>query len=312
MELALNHYYSQQKIFGAAGDFITAPEISQLFGEMIGIFWFSCWQNMGFCRQLGLIEYGPGRGTMFADALRIFCQLARKSSLPISGVKGFLVENSPALRECQRQKLADAEIEITWLDSELPAMPLIITGNEFLDALPIKQFNAAEVERKIILTRDKLEFTYPSHEVVREECPAAMAIIAEISAHLLRHSGYALFVDYGYNKGGGDSLQAVRNHQYADVLADAGDADITAHVDFSAIAQRAISAGASCHGTVSQRHFLQSLGIEARALSLATANPLRQREIYSGMHRLIAPNEMGELFKACCISSPELRGFTDA
>jgi len=317
-------YYMRRDPFGRAGDFITAPEVSQMFGELIGLTCAEAWQAMGRPESFQLVELGPGRGTLMADALRAgkvvqgFNQAARVS----------LIEISPALRAKQKDALAGlAQHPPQWLDdfSKTPEGPLVVVANEFFDALPVRQFvNTRDGWRERLVTVGKTgEFGFglsarpPTRDEaprapinaplgsVFEVCPAAVALVAAIAGRLSRHSGQALIVDYGHDATAlGDTLQAVKNHRYAKPLEGPGEADLTAHVDFQALKRAAGAAGAQVYGPIDQGRWLTALGIRVRADSLKKASLGRAREIDAALKRLIGGDAMGRLFKALALASP--------
>jgi len=328
MAEALQHprlgYYATRDPLGAAGDFITAPEVSQVFGELIGLWCADVWTQTGRPDPVLLVELGPGRGTLMADALRAVAVVPdfRRA------LRLHLVETSPALRAQQAKTLADATpIWHERLD-QVPAGPLLLIANEFLDALPIRQFErrgASWHERRVGLAPDgnTLAFaldptpgaaalispryaTAPDGSVV-EICPAAIRLASDLAKRLVG-GGAALFIDYGHAESAcGETLQAVRLHRYHPVLEAPGSADLTAHVDFQAFADAARGAGAKIWGPVAQRGFLRSLGIELRARQLlANASPEASATIQRGIHRLIDEGEMGTLFKVLALADPTL------
>jgi len=329
MTEALQHprlgYYATRDPFGAAGDFITAPEVSQVFGELIALWCADVWARMGRPDPALLVEPGPGRGTLMADALRALAVAPgfRRA------LRLHLVETSPALRGLQARALTAAGP--TWHDSleTVPAGPLLLIANEFLDALPIRQFErrgAAWHERCVDVASDgtlavvldpapsaaaalispRLA-TAPAGSVA-EVRPAAIGLATDIARRLMAHGGAALIIDYGHAETAcGDTLQAVRQHRYHPVLEAPGSADLTAHVDFQAFADVARAAGARVWGPVAQGAFLRSLGIEARERQLlAHAQPESRAMIESGVHRLIDGREMGTLFKVLALTHPDL------
>ncbi|HEY2890281.1 MAG TPA: SAM-dependent methyltransferase [Dongiaceae bacterium] len=313
-------YYQRRDPFGSAGDFITAPEVSQMFGEMIGLWCVEVWQTMGSPSPCLLVELGPGRGTLMADALRA----ARIRPAFGQAMRLHLVETSPHLRERQASVLAAHHP--SWHDSfsEIPEGPLLLVANEFFDALPVHQFVLGPKgwqERMVAANDGKLVFASahpgPSFALLSERqrggqaaevSPAAIALAGELGRRLAAHGGAALIVDYGSAQSlPGESLQAVRQHQPVDVLADPGSADLSAHVDFAGLLGAATSAGAAAHGPLPQGEFLQRLGLDARAASLkARATPAQAREIDAARRRLLDAREMGTLFKAMALSSPSL------
>lgn len=297
MQRAINEYYAGADPFGKKGDFITAPEVSQMFGEMIGVWVTDIWMQMGK-PDLNIIEFGPGRGTLMADILRVTSKSINTTI--------YLIENSQNLINAQKALLSDDTIK--WIDdlSDIKNKnPSIIIGNEFLDALPIEQLKRndhgwqmrmiEEGESKWIKAEEQLKSLLPSKtesNVTYEVSPERISLIKNCEKHLNQSGGAALFIDYGYTKSHhGDTLQAVKNHEYVDVLENAGNADITTHVDFDALA-RVI--GLPKHIT-NQNLFLTNLGIEQRAAILA-----KQKDVSADLNRLIANDQMGDLFKVLC------------
>ena len=315
-------YYTTRDPLGRRGDFITAPEVSQMFGELIGLWCAETWRLMGQPDLFVLAELGPGRGTLMADAMRAgkvlpgFCEAARLH----------LVETSPALRAVQAETL-DA-YSATWHDDVggLPDGPLIVIANEFFDALPVRQFEMTEDgwrERLVTaggpdadgfhiildsrpaamsaLFPDAMDTAEPG--AVYEIAPAAVSIAASLAERIARDGGAAIVVDYGHAEHRiGATLQAVRGHARHDALADPGTADLTAHVDFAALGEAARH-NAAVHGPITQRDLLLNLGLAQRAEQLCQrATPAQRARIESARHRLIDPSEMGTLFKALAIS----------
>lgn len=294
MQACNEYYYATRDPLGARGDFTTAPEISQLFGEMVGACLADTWRRAGAPSDAIYAELGPGRGTLAADALRV---------LRSAGFAGevHLIETSPVLRQAQRGNVSDA----TWHEAvgELPAKPLLLVANEFLDALPVRQFVGAS-ERRVTIAAGGLAFDRDG-EIV-EDSPARDEVVASIALCIAQKGGVALFVDYGHERSGpGDTLQAVRFHGFAPVLTDPGEQDLTAHVDFEALARAASDAGAKVTRGVAQGEWLIRLGIEARAQALCRANPGQASEITGALDRLTSAKEMGTLFKAVAIHSPD-------
>ena len=328
MTEALTHpvhgYYMQRDPFGAAGDFITAPEISQMFGELIGLWCADQWQRMGAPAQAWLVELGPGRGTLMADALRALKALPGATA----SLRPCLVEVSPHLRQkqCETIQRRDA----LWVDdiAQIPAGPAIIIANEFFDALPIRQYVKAGTgwhERLVDVSDDeKLRFVLTPRPVAIETfLPAALrdaeagsiveisaasrAIAADLATRLVEQCGAALIIDYGpASAGAGDTFQAVRRHQFEPVLENPGEADLTAHVDFSSIAIAARRVGGASFGPVPQGLWLERLGIGERSLALQRANPTGAEAIVAGAQRLTAPDAMGTLFKVMAVTDPKL------
>jgi NADH dehydrogenase [ubiquinone] 1 alpha subcomplex assembly factor 7 len=293
MEACNAYYYATRDPFGAAGDFTTAPEISQMFGEMVGACLADAWFRAGKPPEAAFVELGPGRGTLAADALRVLC------SAGFSGEVHF-VEASPILREMQKASVPDAH----WHESiqNLPDAPLLLVANEFLDALPIRQM-VHGTERRITVLAGGLAFDRDG-EII-ELSPAREAAVATVAEGLVNNGGIALFIDYGHDRSGkGDTLQAVRRHGFTPVLANPGEQDLTSHVDFEAVARFAIDTGAQVTPVAPQGEWLSRLGIEARAETLARTNPDRSNDVASALERLTSPDQMGQLFKVIAIHSP--------
>jgi SAM-dependent MidA family methyltransferase len=329
MSLCLGHprygYYMTRDPLGAAGDFVTAPEISQMFGELIGVWASEAWRMSGSPRPARLIELGPGRGTLMSDVLRV----SRISPAFLDAVDVHLVETSPVLRAIQQQTLAGAGKAIDWRADigETPPGPAVILANEFFDALPVRHYVktiAGWRERLVGLDAsgelifglaDTVEtsLTAPAREgSIIEVGAIAQRIMGEIAARLVREGGALLLIDYGYTETSlGDSLQAVARHAYVDPLAAPGEADLTAHVDFAALARAARAEGAKVMGPVTQAHFLLQLGIERRAQSLMKrATPEQQQAIVDAFDRLTGVQDprrhMGALFKVMAVTQPDM------
>lgn len=332
MALCLTHpqhgYYMAGDPFGApraaGGDFVTAPEISQMFGELIGLWCADTWLRLGSPDPCLLVELGPGRGTLMADALRA----ARALPGFPEALQIHLVEVSPALR--QQQEAALAGRAATWTNSlaALPDGPLLLIANEFFDALPVRQFEQTAggwAERVVVADGDgglavALAAPSPLNAAlipsglrgapagsVAELCPQGLSLAAYLGERLARQGGAALIVDYGPAVStAGATLQALRRHRRHEVLDDPGSADLTAHVDFQSLAEAAEAKGALAFGPVEQGVFLQALGIDARAQALAEAAPAKAEEIAAARQRLTAPEQMGGLFKALALAAPRL------
>jgi SAM-dependent MidA family methyltransferase len=321
MELCLAHYYAGRDPLGAAGDFTTAPEISQMFGELIGLWGAALWQAMGSPTPFRLIELGPGRGTLMADALRA---TARVPGLR-EAVQVHLVETSPALRERQRGALAPSGVAVHWHETveEVPTGPAIAIANEFFDALPIQQYEATErgwCERRVALDGEGLRFVVQADPDPTVDAPlrpgavvernrATAGIVRTLAARFVGQGGALLAIDYGYwGPAFGDTLQALRAHAFTDPLEEPGEADLTAHVDFREIARAAAEMGAAVHGPVSQGDFLRALGIELRASALkARATPVQAEAVETALLRLTDSAGMGELFKVLAIADHSLQ-----
>ncbi|MGQ0659914.1 MAG: class I SAM-dependent methyltransferase [Sphingosinicella sp.] len=286
-------YYASRDPLGRSGDFITAPEISQMFGELVGAWLGDLWARAGRSANAVFVELGPGRGTLAGDALRAMAKAGLNPEV-------HFVEASPALRRVQGERVPAA----TWHDNiaTLPQDgPLLIVANEFFDALPVEQFGSDGAALKIEADDDHF---MRCGAVVREASSASEAIVADLAQRLSKQGGAALIVDYGYKgPSSGDTLQAVSRHAFADPWRAPGTRDLTAHVGFAALANAGECAGARICGPVAQGPWLEALGIGARADALAKAAPDRADEIDGARHRLTAPGQMGELFKVLAIAS---------
>ncbi len=324
MALVLSHpehgYYMRKDPLGAAGDFTTSPEISQIFGELIGLWLAEQWRAMGKPKA-ALVELGPGRGTLMADILRATRMISRFHE----SVSVHLVETSGVLKQAQWNALAGKHPDLNWHTDidELPEKPFLLVANEFFDALPISQFvceNGEWKERMVGIEDGKLCFVYEAAKppaalasvsakagTIYEYSEAAENIIHSIAGHVVAHGGSALVVDYGYAGGTrGDTLQALKAHSYHEVLITPGEADLTAHVDFDRLKAIAQKAGAAVYGPRPQGAFLGSLGAIARAVRLCENTPDNQQaEIMAGLTRLVSPEAMGELFKVLAITTPD-------
>lgn len=289
------YYYATRDPLGVAGDFTTAPEVSQMFGELIGAALADVWRRAGSPATACYAELGPGRGTLAADALRVM-----RSAGIDPGVH--LVETSPTLRQVQQDLLPGA-IHHDRI-GDLPGDgPLLVVANEFLDALPIRQ-HVAGMERHVEAIGDGLAFDRDG-EII-ETSPARDQAVRTLSEGLVALGGVALVIDYGHVRTApGDTLQAVKGHGFAAILHRPGEQDLTSHVDFQRVAEVARQAGAFVAGPVEQGAWLERLGIQARARVLANAAPARAAEIEAARARLCRPDAMGSLFKVLAIHSPE-------
>jgi NADH dehydrogenase [ubiquinone] 1 alpha subcomplex assembly factor 7 len=339
-------YYMRRDPFGRGGDFITAPEVSQVFGELMGAWSLATWEAIGEPAPLVLAELGPGRGTLMADLLRT----ARIRPRFLEAARVHLVEISPRLRDAQRIHLTQSAERLAWIDrvEDLPAGPLILIANEFFDALPIRQYVRTPngwAERMVGIGEDgQLAFglrpadrgfgelhnsnaltgiigkrredshrrdqkrSVDQEEAVIEVSPARAGAMAALAERICRDGGAALVIDYGYEgPAHGDTLQAVRQHRYDHPLAQPGEADLTAHVDFAALAEAARSAGALPRTRLGQGEFLYRLGLAERASQLARGkDDATQADIEAAVTRLAGPEAMGKLFRVLAISSPSL------
>ncbi|MGE4611900.1 MAG: SAM-dependent methyltransferase [Paracoccaceae bacterium] len=322
-------YYTNRDPFGPDGDFVTAPEVSQMFGEMLALWLIQAWVDQGRPEKFALVELGPGRGTLMADILRT----AEAMPTFVEAAEVWLVETSPAMRRKQAATLI-METTPNWVNSvdDLPDLPIFVVANEFFDALPIHQFSPSDAgwrERMIDVIDGKLAFTLgrPSpnadldefftglpENLFAEVSYAAENVAAVLGDHIAKHGGVALVVDYGDWDGAGDTLQAVKNHDSVNELDHPhGEADVTAHVNFAAIARAA--GAARTEGLAPQGTFLERIGINQRAQTLAGgADKKIVEEIGSAHHRLTHPEEMGTLFKVMAIvhkDAPHVPGFED-
>ena len=339
MQLCLSHpqygYYVSRDPLGREGDFTTSPEVSQMFGELLGLWAASVWRDMGSPEDVHLIELGPGRGTMMADALRALRVLP-----PLyHALSIHLVEINPVLRHRQQEALAGID-NVRWHNSidDVPRGPSIVLANEYIDVLPIHQMVKRETgwhERTVELDGDgNLVFGFapdptPRFDVLLPPLVRAAPVgaiyewrpdaeIMQLATRIRDTRGAALLIDYGHVRSdAGDTLQAIARHSFADPLKNPGQADVTAHVDFQALARAADNVGARVHGPVTQGEFLQRLGIEARANSLmAKASEQVAQGIEVAKNRLIGGGRggMGSMFKVLAISDPSLTalvGFGD-
>ncbi|PKA41196.1 class I SAM-dependent methyltransferase [Rhizobium sullae] len=320
-------YYRTREPFGRSGDFVTAPEVSQLFGEMIGVFVVHAWQRHGTPSGVRLVEIGAGRGTMMADMLRVIERLAPPL---FENMTVHLVETSERLRDIQQQTLVAHGGKISWhFDfEEVPPGFTLIAANELFDAIPIRQFVKTSTgfrERMVGLDADgELAFAAGIASIdpallpespqavpagtLFEISPARQAVMITICDRLRAFGGTALAIDYGHLVTGfGDTLQAVRMHEFDPPLAHPGEADLTSHVDFEDLAKTAVAAGLHLNGALHQGDFLIGLGILERAAALGRdREPRTQQIIQSAVDRLAGSGEgrMGELFKVMAVSYP--------
>ncbi len=322
-------YYRTRNPFGSAGDFVTAPEVSQLFGEMLGVFLVHAWQKHGGPADVRIVEIGPGRGTMMADMLRVIARLAPQL---YQSASIHLVETSPKLRGVQRETLGLHASRVTWHDSfeDVPDGFVLLAANELFDAIPIRQFVKTPTgfrERMIGLdAEDNLAFAVgvtgidpgllpESHRTmpngtIFEFAPAREAVMSTIGERLARRGGTAVIIDYGHVATAfGDTLQAVLKHEFDPPLAHPGEADLTSHVDFEQLAEAARDAGLHIHGMLHQGDFLAGLGIGERASALGRErDPATQQSIRADVERLAGSGagNMGDLFKVLAVSSVPL------
>ena len=315
MALANSHYYSTRDPLGAGGDFTTAPEISQMFGELVGLALADLWVRAGRPGGVRFVELGPGRGTLAADALRAMRSAGLEPQV-------HFVETSPVLRAAQAERVPEA----TWHDqlATLPEDgPILAVANEFFDALPVRQLVATPSGwRERLVTLDGDDFlpaagppvpaaAIPEHiraappGTVLETSPASLAYARLLAHRMIMRGGAALIVDYGHDRlCAGETLQAVRMHEYANPWIEPGESDLTAHVDFESLGRAVAEAGVQVHGPVGQGDWLASLGIDARADALARSAPERSDELRIARDRLVAPDQMGQLFRVMGLSAP--------
>jgi NADH dehydrogenase [ubiquinone] 1 alpha subcomplex assembly factor 7 len=318
MALCLGHprygYYMTRDPFGASGDFTTAPEISQVFGELIGVWVVQAWQMMDSPRKFALVELGPGRGTLMADIQRVL----KKSEAAAKAAQVHFVEMSPVLREAQSAAVPDA----TWHDNiaSLPALPSVIIANEFLDALPIRQFEREaghSFERRIVTEGEglkvvKLPSAFPFStrgEGVWEDHSIREAFATALADHLAQVKGLALFIDYGHAQSAfGDTLQALKAHQHCSITDFAGEADLTAHVDFESLGRGLAKGGIRKASLMTQGEFLNAMGIEQRTAMLRqTVSGEAERSLVAASTRLAHPSQMGQLFKVLAAASRNIQ-----
>jgi NADH dehydrogenase [ubiquinone] 1 alpha subcomplex assembly factor 7 len=326
MALCLGHplhgYYMTRDPLGRAGDFTTAPEVTQMFGEIIGIWCMQCFELMGKPQGFDLVELGPGRGTLMSDLLRA----ARAMPEFLKRVRIRLVEMSPVLRAAQEKALTGAPVAVTWHDSldGIPSAATLLIANEFFDALPVRQFQRLKrgwAERAIGLGDGKLtmglvptalklpDWTADAKEGdIAEMRPAAVHWGASIGGRLTHDPGAALLIDYGHLRSSlGDTLQAVRHHRMVSILERPGETDLTAHVDFEPLGQAIHASGARIWPVKTQAGFLHDMGLELRAGILGrNASEAQKRDLSAAMERVAGPKQMGHLFKVMAATSPDL------
>jgi NADH dehydrogenase [ubiquinone] 1 alpha subcomplex assembly factor 7 len=312
-------FYAARESIGAEGAFITAPEVSQIFGELAGLWCATCWREQGRPAAPLLLDLGPGRGTLSDDMLRAL----RSTPDFLASIELILIEASEKLESVQRARLANSPVPVRWLHqwSDIATdRPVFVVANEFFDALPIRQFVLTErgwCERMVVSRSGELSFALSpqpipltvgsnrglaSNGAVLEICPAAEPFIEDVGRVISTNGGAALIIDYGHEGlGFGDTLQALRRHAPDEVLAAPGEADVSAHVDFSALVHAVQKSGARAHGPVTQASFLRALGIESRGEELARANPNRTAQIGAAVARLTGAGAMGTLFKVLAI-----------
>lgn len=332
MATALGHprhgYYTTRDPLGSEGDFVTAPEVSQMFGELVGLWCADTWSRAGAPDPVALVELGPGRATLMADALRA---VHRAAPAFAAALRLHLVETSPALAALQAARLTGTPCR--WHDrlETVPEGPLLLIANEFFDALPIRQFIRTETGwcERVVGQRaeaDRVSFEFGltrSGPIDRYVLPPAMAaaplgalvelrpageaLMGAIAARIARHGGAALVIDYGSaHSTWGNTLRAIRGHRFEEPLANPGNADLTADVDFERLAAAAALAGARTHGPLTQGAFLTALGIDRRTEALkASATPALRADIEAARVRLVEKEAMGTLFKVLAVTAPD-------
>ena len=314
MGAANAHYYATRDPLGANGDFTTAPEVSQMFGELIGLWLADLWDRAGR-PMVRYVELGPGRGTLAADALRAMAKVGLEPPV-------HFIETSPRLREEQAMRVAHAEwaIDLVGIPDD---RPLLVVANEFFDALPVRQLikTGAGWRERLVACQDTLflpiagdrSFDMIIPEPLRaapagailETSPASVNILRQLAQRLLAQGGAALIVDYGYEGPAiGDTLQAVREHRFANPFDTPGEQDLTAHVDFATLAEAARAEDVAVFGPIEQGAFLTELGIDPRAEALVRAAPERAAQIAADRDRLVSSEMMGSIFKALAVTSP--------
>lgn len=320
-------YYATREPIGRDGDFVTAPEISQIFGELIGVWGAAIWQSMGEPSAVIVAELGPGRGTLMADALRAWRGVPKL----LDSISVALVETSPVLRTVQRETLRDCPVPLQWCEAieDVPAGPLILIANEFIDALPVRQIvreRGRWRERSVTIGKSgafafcagdavdsdvlpsSLRGRDASDGAIIETRPAAASLLSALAARAKEAPTAALIADYGHEESAlGDTLQAVHRHRFAAPLALPGEVDLTAHVDFAALKATANAVGLVAYGPMPQGEFLLKLGLATRCDRLVqNARPDQKAVILSGAARLADPRQMGLLFKVLLLQSSGL------
>ena len=295
MEACNSYYYATRDPLGADGDFTTAPEISQMYGELVGAALADCWARAGRPRQVRYGELGPGRGTLAADVLRVM----RAAGCDPAAVE--LVETSPVLRAAQAAAVPGAIFHDDIAGLAGGDGPLLAVASEFFDALPVEQ-RVAGIERRVEWIGG--HFAFDRDGPIVETSPARESAMAELARALVAKGGVAVVIDYGEESGSGDTLQAVAGHRFASPLEKPGEQDLTAHVDFAALRAAVEAAGARVSRLVSQGTWLETLGITARAMALAARNPGEAGGIAEARRRLCDDEAMGRLFKVMAVAAP--------
>jgi len=316
-------YYITRDPFGAKGDFTTSPEISQIFGELLGLWYADLWLRMGRPTSISLVELGPGRGTLMQDALRAMKSIKGL----ISSVQVTLVETSPTLRKSQQKLLEDFDLPIQWHSdvSSLPKLPTLLIANEFFDALPVRQYqrNGKNWHERLVGLNEQDDLIFglareaetaldikANEGSIIERNLIGERIMHELAAHIVHYGGAGIAIDYGHTQSAvGETLQALRDHQFVSPLEEPGEADLTTHVDFKRLLDIAQSRGNAVSGPITQADFLEALGIRQRGQSLIkSANSDQAKAIISAIDRLTdrAHKQMGSLFKVISFYDPKM------
>lgn len=321
MQLALQHpihgYYVKGEPIGQQGDFTTSPEISQIFGELIGLWFVDMWHKAGSPDPFVMLELGPGRGTLMEDALRA----TKKVEAFHAGMQLYFIESNKDLRALQREKCGKCAPKYIESIEELPDMPAFIIANEFLDSMPINQYickNGVCHERLVGMRGDEFVFVEGAPDPLMpflkqlpfyEVSPTSVNIIRDATNHIVKHGGASLWIDYGYeDSDGSDTLQSVSAHNSASPLSKPGDSDLTAHVDFKSLRKAAEQVGGYVPPLATQAEFLKALGIDIRADQLKLhALEAQKNEIDGAVLRLTDDLDMGNLFKVMAITATEMK-----
>jgi NADH dehydrogenase [ubiquinone] 1 alpha subcomplex assembly factor 7 len=326
-------YYRTHQPLGEEGDFTTSPEVSQMFGEMIGVWCVDMWNQLGKPSKCNIVEYGSGLGTLMRDMLRTI----QKSKEFFDSINVWIVDINPILKEKQYQILKDFGANIKWVNGiyDVPEVPTIIIANEFFDALPIKQYVKQKAEwkenvvvvdpmggnlafdvrgvKRILEQQLIFEHKNAGDGAVLEESPASIKIVKAISEHIEAHKGAALIIDYGYDIASKfrksyqytQTLQAIKQHKYVPILPEIGEADLSSHVDFWALKNASSLSKVQIYGSISQKKLLMKCGVDIRFRNLVHKNPDMFDILNAQYNRLVGVDQMGELFKAIAITSSD-------
>lgn len=297
MEACNNYYYATRDPLGSRGDFTTAPEITQMYGELIGTAMADCWNRAGRPKGVRYAELGPGRGTLASDALRVM----RAAGCEPASVE--FIETSPLLRDTQKAAVPEATFHDEIAGLAEGDGPLLVVASEFFDALPVQQW-VGGVERRVEWIGGHLAFDRDG--TIVEKSPAREAAMEVLAGAVVDKGGAALLVDYGHGRqeAAGETLQAVGGHKFASPLERPGEQDLTSHVDFASLAKAAEETGAKISRLVSQGTWLETIGISGRAMALAARNPEKAEAIGTARRRLCDDEAMGRLFKVMALAAP--------